>query len=175
MGEMAQRISKLDKADLLRVLNEAYAEEWLAYYQYWLGARVVAGQMRTAVVEEFQEHAKEEREHAEMLAARILQLGGVPINNPSEWEKLAKCRYDAPLNEETQTLVEQNLASERCAVGRYQGICDMCFGKDYETFRVAEYILKQELEHEQEMEDFLKDMANAKKFYSDHMQPDQGF
>lgn len=165
MGDMAQKIVKLDVSELIKVLNEAYAEEWLAYYQYWLGARVAAGQMRPAIVKEFSEHAKEEREHAEMLAARILQLGGTPVNNPDDWSKLAKCKYEAPLQEDTFTLVSQNLTAERCAVGRYQGICDMCFGKDYETFRIAAHILQEEIEHEQEMEDFLKDMSVAKNYF----------
>lgn len=165
MGEMAQKIVKLDVSELIRILNEAYAEEWLAYYQYWLGARLAAGQMRSPIVEEFKEHAKEEREHAELLADRIIQLGGTPVLNPEDWSKLAKCKYDAPVQEDTKTLVEQNLASERCAVGRYQAICDMCCCKDFETFRIASYILKEELEHEQEMEDFLKDMDKARQYF----------
>ena len=79
--------------------------------------------------------------------------------------KIAKCKYEAPINEDTYSLVIQNLNSERCAAGRYQGICEMCFGKDHETYRIAEYILMQELEQEQEMEDFIKDMNTAKEFY----------
>lgn len=39
MGEMAKKISKVDNKELLDILNVAYAEEWLAYYQYWIGAR----------------------------------------------------------------------------------------------------------------------------------------
>ena len=35
MGEMAKKIVKTDIEHLLKILNEAYAEEWLAYYQYW--------------------------------------------------------------------------------------------------------------------------------------------
>lgn len=165
MGDMAQKIVKLDLNELLRVLNEAFAEEWLAYYQYWIAARIAAGQMRGAIVEEFKKHAHEEREHAEMLAERIIQLGGTPILNPDDWSKVAKCRYEVPTKDDTQILVQQVLNSERCAVGRYQGICDMCFGKDYETFRVAKHILKQEIDHEQDMEDFLNDMNMAKAFY----------
>ena len=46
MGDMAQKIVKLDISELIRVLNEAFSEEWLAYYQYWIGARVAQGQMR---------------------------------------------------------------------------------------------------------------------------------
>ena len=34
MGEMAQNIVRVNLKDLLTILNQAYAEEWLAYYQY---------------------------------------------------------------------------------------------------------------------------------------------
>ena len=58
-------------------------------------------------------------------------------------------------------LVKQNLVAERCAIARYQQICEMTFGKDYETFKVSANILKEEIEHEQEMEDFLADYNAA--------------
>lgn len=154
MGEMAQKISKVDKEELLKALNCAFAEEWLAYYQYWLGAKVAEGLERPKVVAEFYEHADEELKHADWLADRIIQLGGVPVLDPDDWKKVAKCHYDAPVNADTKVLVSQNLIAERCAVARYQQICDMCQGKDYETFRISRKILKEELEHEQEMEDF---------------------
>ena len=34
MGEMAQQISNVDRKELINILNVAFAEEWLAYYQY---------------------------------------------------------------------------------------------------------------------------------------------
>jgi bacterioferritin len=159
MGEMARRIVKTDLNELIRVLNEAYAEEWLAYYQYWIAARLAEGRMRGPIVDEFKKHAHEEKEHAKDLAERILQLGGVPIVSPDEWNRVAKCHYEVPVDDDTQALVKQVLSSERCAIGRYQGLCDMCFGKDYETFRLSQHILRQEIDHEQDMEDFLTDMA----------------
>ena len=158
MGNMAKKIIKLDISDLINILNEAYAEEWLAYYQYWIGAKLASGQFKKDVEEEFLEHANEELKHANMLANRILQLGNTPIINFDDLTKTAKCKYESPVNENTYNLVIQNLNSERCAIGRYQKICEMCFGTDFETYRIAEYILMQELEHEQEMEDFIADM-----------------
>lgn len=166
MGDMAQKIVKVDINELIRVLNEAFSEEWLAYYQYWIGARIAEGQMRGAIIKEFQEHAHDEREQAGMLAERIIELGGMPVLNPDDWSKIAKCKYEIPVKIDTKSVVEQVLQSERCAVGRYQGICDLCFGKDYKTFHLAEKILRKEIEHEQEMEDFLKDMATAKAYYN---------
>ena len=151
MGEMAKKIIKLDLDELLKVLNEAYAEEWLAYYQYWLGAKLAYGPERPSVVKEFEEHAGEELKHADWLANRILQLGGTPALSPEDWGRLARCRYIPPKVTDVQTLVKENLASERCA---------MTEGKDYETFRISRKILKEELEHEQEMEDFEADFKN---------------
>ena len=165
MGETAKKIIQLNISELLNILNEAYAEEWLAYYQYWIGAKLITGQFKKDIETEFLEHAKEELEHADMLANRILQLGGTPLINPDDWSKLAKCKYLSPTQEDSLSLVKQNLASERCAADKYHKICEMCFGKDHETFKIAEHILAQELEHEQEMEDFLTDMETAKKYF----------
>ena len=83
MGEMAKKIVKIDVDELIEVLNKAYAEEWLAYYQYWIGAKVAIGFERADIVGEFEEHAKEELKHAGWLADRIIQLGGVPLIKPS--------------------------------------------------------------------------------------------
>ena len=159
MGETAQKISKVDHKELLDVLNAAFAEEWLAYYQYWIAARIMSGPMSLSIGEEFKEHAHEEKEHAELLATRIIELGGTPLIDPNDWSKTAKCKYDAPTDENVLAIVKQVLAAERCAVARYQQICDMCFGKDYQTFKISAQILEQELDHEQDMEDYITDIA----------------
>lgn len=164
MGEMAKKIVKIDVEHLIKVLNEAYAEEWLAYYQYWIGAKVAIGLQRSDMVAEFEEHAGEELKHAGWLADRIIQLGGVPLIRPSEWETNAHCHYFAPDNFDVASLLHDNIEAERCAIGRYEGLCDLTHAKDYETYRIAEKILKEELEHEQELEDFVADLEMAKRF-----------
>lgn len=163
MGETAQHISKVNRGELLNILNVAFSEEWLAYYQYWIGAQVAKGPMRKIIAEEFIEHANEELKHAQWLSDRIIQLGGTPVIDPDEWEKRALCKYEAPTDEYVETLLRQNLTAERCAVARYQQICDMCYGKDYDTFRVSAKILKEELEHEQEIGDYIDDIEETKK------------
>ena len=45
MGKKGVEILTLDVKSLIDVLNQALAEEWLAYYQYWVGARVMKGPM----------------------------------------------------------------------------------------------------------------------------------
>jgi bacterioferritin len=154
---------------MVKVLNEAFAEEWLAYYQYWIGAKVARGIMRPDVEKEFTEHAHEELGHAGKLADRIIQLGGKPLLNPKEWEKHARCKYDEPKNEDVAALLKQNIAGERCAIQRYQEICEMCYGgKDIATFHLARSILDDELEHEQDLEDLRDDIDLLIKEYGCH-------
>ena len=164
MGEMAKKIVKNDVEQLIKILNEAYAEEWLAYYKYWIGAKVAIGFERADIVGEFEEHAAEELKHAGWLADRIIQLGGVPLIKPSEWETHAHCKYLPPDNFDVASLLHDNIDAERCAIGRYEGLCDLTHGKDYETYRISEKILKEELEHEQELEDFVADLEMVKRF-----------
>ena len=121
--------------------------------------------MRVTVQEEFIKHAKEELEHAQKIATRIIQLGGTPLLAPAEWMEQARCGYEIPDNGLTLRLLEQNLDSERCAINRYQQICDITFGKDYETYAVSQQILHDELDHEQDWEDFIKDLQESKKFF----------
>jgi Protein distantly related to bacterial ferritins len=96
MGTKGREIVDMDVSKLLDLLNKAFADEWLAYYQYWIGAKVVRGSMRGAVEAELEEHAGEELEHAEDLAERIIQLGGTPLLKPEDWYKFTNCGYDSP-------------------------------------------------------------------------------
>ena len=143
---------KLDVESLISQLNAALSEEWLAYYQYWVGALVVEGAMRADVQGEFEEHAEEERRHAQLLADRIIELEGVPVLDPKKWFELARCKYDA---------------SERCAILRYQEIADFTNGKDFTTCDIAKHILAEEEEHEQDLQDYLTDIARMKKSFLD--------
>ena len=156
---------KLDVESLISQLNAALAEEWLAYYQYWVGALVVEGAMRADVQSEFEEHAEEERRHAQLLANRIIELEGVPVLDPQKWFELARCKYDAPQEFESVSWLKDNVASERCAIIRYQEISDFTNGKDFTTCDIAKHILAEEEEHEQDLQDYLTDIVRMKKSF----------
>ena len=160
MGKENLEIIKqsLDVEKLIQMLNEALSEEWLAYYQYWVGARLIEGPMRPSVEKELLIHAQEELGHADMLIGRITQLDGTPVLSPEEWFKLAKCKYFPPTDPYIIAILKDNLSGERCAIERYKEICDFTFGKDHTTYKMASEILADELEHEQEIEDWMKDI-----------------
>jgi bacterioferritin len=159
MGTKAREIAGVNVAELLKMLNKAYADEWLAYYQYWVGAKVAVGRMRGVIAGELAEHASEELKHAGMLTERIVTLGGTPLLSPQELLKESGCGYDAPTDPSTKKLVEQNIKGEQCAIMAYKKILDYVNGKDPVTYHIVLEILEEEIEHEEDLEAILADMG----------------
>jgi bacterioferritin len=162
-GRLIVKAQKIDVDELIKLLNRALADEWLAYYQYWVGAKIAVGVPRGEVTEELEEHAKEELEHAEELTKRIIELGGQPIIDPKEWFKQTNCGYLVPSNPYVEALIDQNIQGERCAIAVYQKLIDFTKGKDHITCDLALHILKEEVEHEQDLEDLKADLEACKK------------
>lgn len=152
----------MDVNALIKELNSAYCDEWLAYYQYWIGAKVAEGKLFQPIAQELTEHAGEELEHAEKLAKRIIELGGTPAISPDLWLKDSTCGYLAPENPDAMHLLVQNIQSERCAIEVYQKLLEMVAGKDRITEHLVREILEDELEHEQDLED-LHSACESKK------------
>jgi bacterioferritin len=163
MGKQAIKVASVDVDKLLGMLNAALSEEWLAYYQYWIGARLMEGPMRSEVEPELLLHANQELNHAVLVVNRIIQLGGAPVINPVDWTKLARCPYDEPTDCYIEVILEQNLKGERCAIQRYEEIADFTNGKDHSTHQMAVTILNEELEHENDIEDWLTDLQRMKE------------
>ena len=65
-----------------KILNEALATELVCVLRYSSHAVAAQGINSESVKEEFLEHAREENEHAMMIAERINQLGGEANFNP---------------------------------------------------------------------------------------------
>jgi bacterioferritin len=157
MGSKGREIIGMDVDELLGLLRKAFSDEWLAYYQYWLGAKLVKGPMKDAVGAELLVHATEELLHADMVAMRIIQLGGAPVTNPQEWFKLTNCGYDAPDDPFVKVILEQNIKGEQCAIGVYKRLLDITREKDPVTYNMVLTILQQEVEHEEDLQSLLED------------------
>jgi len=158
MGIRARQIIGMDVEELLRLLNAAYASEWLAYHQYWLGAKIIKGPMKDAVAAELTLHATEELNHATLLVGRIIQLGGTPAVDPRQWFELSPCTYDAPGDPYVAVLLDQNIAGEQCAIDTYKHLMDVTKDKDMVTYNLALTILEQEVEHEEDLESLKEDL-----------------
>jgi bacterioferritin len=158
MGTKGREIVGVNIKELLKLMNKAYADEWLAYYQYWVGAKVAKGRMRGIVAKELEEHAEEEFKHAGMLVERMIQLGGAPLLKPEDLLKETNCGYEAPKNPATKALLAQNIKGEQCAIATYKKLLDFVKGKDDLTEKTILEILEDEVEHEEDLQAMLEDM-----------------
>ncbi|MGE5424726.1 MAG: ferritin-like domain-containing protein [Syntrophothermus sp.] len=163
MGKRGIDILNLDVEKLIGMLNQALSEEWLAYYQYWIGARLMEGPMRSEIEPELLVHATQEQNHATLVIDRIIQLGGTPVLNPKQWFDLARCVYEEPRDPYVEVILKQNLDAERCAIQRYKELADFTNGIDHTTHQMVTTILNEELEHEQDIEEWIADIERMKE------------
>jgi bacterioferritin len=158
MGTRGREIVGMDVDELLKLLNRALADEWFAYYQYWLGAKVVKGPMKDAVAAELLQHATEELAHADLLANRVIQLGGKPVTEPKKWYEWSGCGYQPPDDEYVKTILDQNIEGERCAISYYNDLMKKTRDADIITYNMVLTILNQEVEHEEDLQALLEDL-----------------
>jgi bacterioferritin len=160
MGTKGREIVGKHADRLIELLNKAFADEWLAYYQYWIGAKIVSGPMKDAVIAELMQHAADELRHADMVSTRVIQLGGTPVTSPKKWFDLANCAYEEPSDPFVRKILDQNIAGEQCAIGVYNAMLEETSGKDPVTYNLATQILQDEVMHEEDLQALQEDLIS---------------
>jgi bacterioferritin len=159
MGKAGRSIIQgIEAEEVIELLNRAYADEWLAYYQYFIEAKVVKGIMKDAAIAELNQHAADELRHATMVSDRIIQLGGTPLLHPKDWMTHANCAYEAPENPDVFKILEQAINGERCAIGVYSQLAQTTRDKDIVTYNLASAILADEVMHEEDLQALYEDI-----------------
>ena len=158
MGIKAGEIVGDEKLNIIRELNKAFADEWLAYYQYWLGAKVIRGPFKDTIGPELAKHAGEEEGHANRLADRIIILGGTPLITPKAWFDETNCGFNPPEDDYVLELVRDNLKGERCAIEHYKKLADKVKDIDPVTWHIIIQILEDETGHEEDLQRFEEDL-----------------
>ncbi|WP_373028961.1 ferritin-like domain-containing protein [Sulfurovum sp.] len=160
-------IQGIEINEIITTLNKAYADEWLAYYQYFIEAKVIKGIMKDAAIAELTQHATDELRHANMVADRILQLGGTPLLHPQEWFTQTNCGYEEPKDFDVVSILEDSIKGEQCAISVYSQLADMTRNKDIVTYDIVSEILADEVEHEEDLQalhdDITEFIADLKK------------
>ncbi len=142
----------MERDELIKQMNQALADEWLAHYQYWLGAKVLKGPLKDEIVEELNEHSDDELRHAGMLAERIIELGGTPLMSPDEWFEATGCGYEAPEDHSSAAILEQNVEGEACAIDTYKALAHVTKERDPKSHQMFTAILEDEKEHKEDLE-----------------------
>ena len=144
---------QLDRKMVIEKLNESLATEWVCVLRYMRHYFSASGMLADSVKAEFLEHAKQEQAHADLIAERIVQLGGEPDLNPDALTRRSHAEYKEGKN--LKDMVRENLIAERIAIDSYRELIDFIGDKDTTTKRMLMHILAQEEEHADEFRDLL--------------------
>jgi bacterioferritin len=145
---------KGDRQVVLRLLNEALATEIVCVLRYKRHHYMAKGIHSQAVSDEFLEHAKEEQEHADMIAERITQLDGDPNFNPEGLATRSHSEYVA--GDSLLDMIREDLVAERIAIESYSEIIRYLANNDPTSRRMMEEILAKEEQHAEEMKTLLE-------------------
>ncbi len=145
-----------DKNAVVKMLNDALATELVCVLRYRRHYFAADGLLAEAVKSEFLAHAKEEQEHADKIAERIVQLGGQPDFDPSGLATRSHSEYKAGTS--LQDMIKEDLIAERIAIESYTEMVAFLDGRDATTRRMLESILAVEEEHAEEMSSMLKNV-----------------
>lgn len=138
---------------IVKLLNDALATELVCVLRYKRHYFTAVGLASAKIAEEFLVHANEEAAHGDLLAQRIVQLGGDPDFSPDTLKQRSHAAYDE--SKDLKTMVRANLVAERIAIESYTQMISLLADKDPTTRRVLESILAQEEEHANELKDWL--------------------
>jgi bacterioferritin len=152
---------KGDRQIVLKLLNEALATEIVCVLRYKRHHYMAKGIHSQAVAEEFLEHAKEEQQHADMIAERITQLDGEPNFNPDGLATRSHSEYVE--GDSLIDMIKEDLVAERIAIESYSEIIRYLADNDPTSRRVMEEILAKEEQHAEEMKTLLETIASEEK------------
>jgi bacterioferritin len=141
------------REDIIKLLNDALATELVCVLRYKRHHFTAKGLASPKIAEEFMVHALEETAHADLVAERIVQLGGEPDFSPGSL--LARSHADYDESSDLTAMIKKNLIAERVAIEAYSQMIVLIGDKDSSTRRMLEGILSQEQQHAEELSDWL--------------------
>ena len=150
---------RADREAVISVLNDALATEIVCMLRYKNHHFMAAGIHAQSIAQEFLEHANEELGHADAIAARINQLGGIPNFNPDGLVTRSHSEYQQGTT--IESMIRENLVSERIAIETYSAIVRWLGDDDSTTRRLIEDILKMEEEHADDLANLMKGIAKG--------------
>ena len=146
-----------DPALVCKVLNEALATEIVCVLRYKRHYFMASGINAESVATEFLQHANEEQGHADLIAQRIVQLGGEPNFNPDGLTMRSHAEYVE--GETLLDMIKEDLVAERIAIDSYREMINYVNTDDPTTRRMLEGILAMEEEHADDLNNLLVKMA----------------
>lgn len=142
-----------DRSEVIKLLNDALATEIVCALRYRHHHFMARGINAKIIAEEFLIHANEELAHADLLASRIVQLGGEPDFSPDSLTTRSHAEY-VPTGVLAE-MIKENLVAERIAIDSYRELIAYLGADDPTTSRMLKEILAVEEEHADDLADLL--------------------
>ena len=146
-----------DRETVLKQLNASLATELVCVLRYRRHHFMAKGIQSQGIAAEFLAHSNEEQGHADILAERIVQLGGEPDFSPTGLAARSHAEYIAGTT--LTDMIREDLVAERIAIDSYRGFIQYLGDKDPTTRRLLENILSVEEQHADELADLLQDAS----------------
>jgi len=143
-----KKLSQIEQNDLVNLLSQALSDEWKAHLQYVIHASRMRGLAKDPIAEHLDEHAEDEKGHAERLT-RHFYSHGLPIDvNIEEFN---------PGNEIVE-MINLDLEAEVQAIDLYTKIVSLCedVPELTDTRTLIEDILVDEVDHQDDNASFIK-------------------
>jgi bacterioferritin len=146
-----------DRGVVIKLLNEALATEIVCTLRYKRHYFMAKGIHAEGVAAEFLAHANEEQQHADQIAARLVQLGGEPDFSPDGLASRSHAEYVA--GENLESMIREDLVAERIAIDSYREMVSYFGDADPTSRRLMEEILAKEEEHADDLANLLEDLG----------------
>ena len=146
-----------DRDTVVKLLNEALATEIVCVLRYKRHYFMASGINAEGVAAEFLQHANEEQGHADLIAQRIVQLGGAPNFSPERL--LSRSHAEYVEGDSLLDMIKEDLVAERIAIDSYREMINYLGNNDPTTRRMLEGILAMEEEHADDLVSLLQDLS----------------
>ena len=152
-----------DPTQVIAALNQLRATEVTSYLQYKQHAYMAVSLFAPGLKDDFDAHATLELQHADLLAQRIQQLGGVPIYSPADIAAQAATVGVRPEQGPTlREMIIENLMLERQQVAAYTTLVRELGEGDLTTRQLLLAILADTERHASELADYLKNTSEVR-------------
>lgn len=148
---------KANRDQVIRVLNDVLATEIVCTLRYMRHYYTASGINSESVKEEFLQHAKDEQQHSDWVATRIVQLNGEPNFNPDGLATRSHSEYVE--GNDLTSMIREDLVAERIAIESYSEIVRWLADNDSTSRKLIEDILKTEEDHAEDMKSLLERMS----------------
>jgi bacterioferritin len=131
--------AKISRQQLIDVLNEDLAREYQAIIAYVVYSQVLKGAAYMSIAGELEKHARQELDHALIIAKQIDYLGGMPVVSPKP----------VKTSEKAEDMLRFDLENENNTIRNYRERVRQC--EALGEYALAEYIreiLVQEQDHQ---------------------------